>query len=449
MKNMIKIIRHYLLVTVGVTLLLLSINFIVILFWTSSVIPHVTSTKVLETLSDELILENNTFHLSEAASKLITDDFAWAMLLNDSGDVIWSQNLPSDIPLSYTASQIASFSKWYLMDYPVHVWTHPQGLFVLAQPQNSSWKLQLELPMEVCKNAPTWLLIFMISNIIGAILLCFLLGLRFFRALKEVISGVEDLADKKPVQLRTKGLLKDLATNLNTTSKELIRQQKLIEKRDTARNNWITGVSHDIRTPLSMILGYSSTLENDATFPSEYRKQFMIIRTQSERIKALVDDLNLATKLEYDMQPLRVEPFYLSALLRTVVVDYLNTLCDGKYAITLHIADSSQDFILKADTTLMERALRNIINNCMRHNPDGCEIFVTLEERNRHQTLEVKDIGIGFNPSTLDKLNHTDEMPTGVNHGLGLFIVKQIAFVSGATIYYDNWEKGSCITLTF
>ena len=85
----------------------------------------------------------------------------------------------------------------------------------------------------------------------------------------------------------------------------------------------------------------------------------------------------------------------------------------------------------------------------MHHNPNGCEIFIILEKRRGHQTLEIKDMGVGFSPSTLDKLNHTDEMPTGVNHGLGLFIVKQIALVSGSTIHYNNREKGSCITLTF
>ena len=309
MKSMMKIIKHYLLVTVGVTLLLLGINFIVFLFWTYSVIPHVTTTDILETLSTELVLEGDTFQLPEETSRLITDDFAWAMLLNDVGEVIWEHHVPSNLPRSYTASQIASFSKWYLMDYPVHVWTHPNGLLVLAQPQNSAWKLQLELPMVICRHAPTWLLVFLISNVLGAILLCLLLGIRFFRSLKEVISGMEDLAHKRPVKLRTKGLLKDLASNLNAISTELIRQQKIIEKRDTARNNWITGVSHDIRTPLSMILGYSSTLENASILPLEYRKQFTIIRTQSERIKTLVADLNLATKLEYEMQPLRVEPF--------------------------------------------------------------------------------------------------------------------------------------------
>ncbi|MBE6023405.1 MAG: HAMP domain-containing histidine kinase [Cellulosilyticum sp.] len=449
MKGSLKIIRHYLFLTTIVALLLLIINFIVAMSWTYSGMKYSTSNYNIEKISNGLTLQSDTFSLSPEASEILHSQCSWAMLLDDTGNVIWQFNLPNDIPHSYTASQIAGFSKWYLKDYPVRVWSHPNGLLVVANPQNSLWKLQLEAPENMLYAAPYWLLVLIISNILGAILLSLLLGLRFFKSLKEIVLGIEDLAQKKPVCLHTKGILKNLASNINATSNELIHQQKLIEKRDTARNNWITGVSHDIRTPLSMIMGYSSNLENNPHFSEEDRKQFTIIRMQSERIKNLVDDLNLTTKLEYDMQPLNKEPFYLSTLLRKVVVDYLNTLYQDKYTLELNISDDAQGFMIHGDCRLFERALCNMIHNCMQHNPEGCNIFITFEQREKHYVLEVKDIGIGFTPAILEKLNHTSQLPTGVTHGLGLFIVKQIAQVSGATIHYDNWSKGSCITLTF
>ena len=198
-----------------------------------------------------------------------------------------------------------------------------------------------------------------------------------------------------------------------------------------------------------MIMGYSSTLENDPHFSVEDKKQFGIIRVQSERIKSLVDDLNLTVRLEYEMQPLNIKPFYLSKLLRETVVDYLNTLDFDQYALELNISDSCQDFRINGDMTLFKRALHNIINNCIKHNPDGTEIFITLNLENEHYTLEIKDTGTGFDQSTLEKLNTTSQMPTGIDHGLGLFIVKQIAQVSGAQISFTNWHKGSCITFIF
>ena len=88
----------------------------------------------------------------------------------------------------------------------------------------------------------------------------------------------------------------------------MLEQQRWnLEKRDTARTEWISGVSHDIRTPLSMVMGYADNLENDAALPEEARKQAGIIKEQSLKIKTLIEDLNLTSKLEYQMQPLRME----------------------------------------------------------------------------------------------------------------------------------------------
>lgn len=447
MKGITKIIRHYLLLSVGVALLLLLINFVIMMCWISSSMQYTHADYTLEKLSNGLVKEGDNFTLSAEAGEIINKDCEWAMLLDDAGHVIWSMNLPSDMPLSFSSSEIAGFSKWYLKDYPVYVWTHDNGLFVVANSKGSVWKMQLEAPEKMMRNLPAWLLIILISNFLGAILLALLLGIRFFRSFREIVLGIETLSQKQPAHLHTKGILKDLASNINTASQELIRQQKLIEKRDIARNSWITGVSHDIRTPLSMIMGYSSSLENESCFPEDYTRQFSIIRSQSERIKSLVDDLNLAVKLEYEMQPLNIKPFYLSELLRKVVVEYLNTLCNEKYMIILNISDETQSYLLKGDSGLFERALHNIIDNSMKHNPEGCEIFITLAQKGGRCLLEIKDTGIGFDDAVLEKLNHTSEMPTGVSHGIGLFIVKQIAIVSGAQICYCNWMQGSCISL--
>ena len=449
MKDIVKIIRHYLLISIATTLILLFINCIILVYWLHSSTQSANFKYNIERLSQQLIKTDEGYTLSTNGRNMLQKYYVWAMLLDDYGHVIWSENLPSEIKLHYTSSEIAGFSTWYLKDYPVRVWANDYGLLVAAQPKHSLWKFQLEAPEKMLRSLPSLFIFVLICNILVSIFICLLLGLRFFHSLKKIISGIEDLTTKKPVTLQTKGILKPLANNINMVSNELIRQQNLIKKRDTARNNWIAGVSHDIRTPLSMIMGYSSTLENDPHFSVEDRKQFGIIRVQSERIKSLVDDLNLTVRLEYEMQPLNIKPFYLSKLLRETVVDYLNTLDFDQYALELNISDSCQDFKINGDMMLFKRALHNIINNCIKHNPDGTEIFITLNLENEHYTLEIKDTGTGFDQSTLEKLNTTSQMPTGIDHGLGLFIVKQIAQVSGAQISFTNWHKGSCITFIF
>lgn len=449
MRNIFKIIRHYLSLTTIVVLLLLLINCLVGFCWIYKSMQYKNYNASLNRISSELVKDNRGFSLSQKGQEILDNNYEWSMLLNDAGDVVWSMYLPSDVPTSYTASEIASFSKWYLKDYPVYVWAHPDGLFVAAGSQHSAWKLQIEAPQKMLENLPYWGIILLISNILGAILLSLLVGLRFFSGFKQIVCGIEALAQKQPINLKVKGVLKGLATNINNASNELVAQQKQIEKRDTARNNWIAGVSHDIRTPLSMIMGYASSLEERSDLPPDVHKQLTVIRTQSERIRNLVSDLNLTVKLEYNMQPLHSKPFYLSELLRKVVVHYLNTLEDDKYTLNLTISPLAQHFMIEGDCHLFERALCNLIDNSMKHNPNGCEITLNLFEKDQHILLEVTDNGIGFEQSTLDKLNHSSEMPTGVSHGLGLYIVKQIVQAVGAQIHYGNGTHGSCIHISF
>ena len=99
-----------------------------------------------------------------------------------------------------------------------------------------------------------------------------------------------------------------------------------------ARANWICGVSHDIRTPLSVVMGYAGQLEEDRALIGG-KKKATVIRRQSERMKNLINDLNLASKLEYNMQPVKLEPQNPVALVRQIVIDFLNMDIEEKYPI--------------------------------------------------------------------------------------------------------------------
>ena len=104
------------------------------------------------------------------------------------------------------------------------------------------------------------------------------------------------------------GELAEINASLNKAGDYLL-------KKDNTRAEWIRGISHDIRTPLSMILGYASEIEETSSLPETTRKQAEIIRRHSEKLKNLVEDLNLTTKLEYSMQPMqkqRLDPVELA-----------------------------------------------------------------------------------------------------------------------------------------
>ncbi|MPM82205.1 Adaptive-response sensory-kinase SasA [bioreactor metagenome] len=289
-----------------------------------------------------------------------------------------------------------------------------------------------------------WIPAVFILNGLIAVLLALLFGLRLFRSLKPLAKGIEDMAQKRPVELSTRGLLGHLAEGINKTSAQLTKQETALCKRDNARTTWIAGVSHDIRTPLSIVMGYASQLEEDLELPQPKREQAGIIRRQSERIKALVSDLNLASKLEYDMQPIRRNTISLAALLRQIVVDFLNSGLSDSYSIDTAINENAQNSMVNGDEELLRRAVSNLIANSIRHNPNGCAIKITLEKDCGNYSLTVSDNGVGFASDILEKLNRPKSAAQLENHGLGLTIVRQIIKAHGGTTAFRNLPEGGC-----
>lgn len=444
MKSMMKILTRYVLSAAGVALILLIINFAVFITWSVQSGKIAQKDYRVSQLADGLTKTSGVYTLSESAWETIEKRFQWAMLLSDDGNVIWSENLPGDIPLKYSVSDVAGFTRWYLNDYPVYVWRRPDGLFVLGSEKSSVWKHDIEMPQKVMDNTLVWIPAILILNGVAAVLLALLFGLRLFRSLKPLAKGIEDMAEKQPVELSTLGLLGNLAAGINKTSAQLTKQQAALSKRDNARTTWIAGVSHDIRTPLSIVMGYASQLEEDPDLPQSKREQAGIIRRQGERIETLVSDLNLASKLEYDMQPIRRNVIALAALLRGIAVDFINSGLSDSYSIDVVIDENAQNAKVTGDEELLRRAVSNLITNSIRHNPNGCAIKVTLEKTLGNCSLAVSDNGVGFSPEILEKLNHPKNSAQLENHGLGLTIVGQIIKAHGGTTAFRNLPEGGC-----
>lgn len=314
-----------------------------------------------------------------------------------------------------------------------------------------------------------WML-WMLSGRIGAVLTCLLGGglallcalflLRFGRSfcmrLSEVRAGIHALSLGEAVTLPEEGATAELARGINRTSEMLFEQQKLISGRDTARAEWIRGISHDIRTPLSMVMGYSELLEEDA-LNAEQRHAVSIIKEQSVKMKKLIDDLNLISKLEYNCQPLRMSRFYPAGLLREAVADAVNAwnaAADGRfpedaerYRIELLIFPEFEAMTVEADEGLLRRVFDNLIGNAARHNPEGCSITLLAYCSRNGGIVEVQDDGCGIPEpvartvngiGSLFALPETEEEPEARlpdrPHIMGLRIAKQIMLAHGGNL---------------
>lgn len=415
----------------GIGVVLVAINIVSLSLWMFEHSAPGHGQADMKRVAEAIEKTNGAYTMSEQGQEIISEHYEWAMLIDQTGTVVWRMNLPKEIPLKYTLTDVAGFSRWYLKDYPVSVWEHPEGIVVLGDEKNSYWKYNLEYDMNMMRKLPMYGIYVLGFNGLLAFVFAIALGYKLYRSLKPLVSGIEQLERKEITQLETTGMFGEVADKINITSKLLKTQGELLAKRDEARLNWIRGISHDVRTPLSMIMGYAAQIEEEPSINHTTREQAVIIKRQSIKIKNLVNDLNLVSQLEYDMQPLRSEALCLAEIIRNVAATFLNDDLEEKFSVEINLSEEAQKCQIQGDKTLLSRAITNIIGNSLKHNEDKVHITITAKCSESYYEIDITDNGKGIEAERLTALkssnNNFNQMVSNERRqGLGLLIVGKI-----------------------
>ncbi len=473
MKSIPKLIRRFVLILLLSIFLFLALNVGFLIFYT---VGHSTGGGPWTAAQDAAGSMEETaagYVMSgEMQAELQSRDI-WAVYIDNATlKALWhSDNLPDSVPLGYTASEIASLTRGYIDDCPTFTGAGENGLMILGYPQKSFWKhMYPSWDYQMIESAPKTALTVLAANVVLVLIIYIGANSGLLRSVRPIVEGIRKLPEGEPVSIKEKGILSELAFHLNKTSEMLQSQKYQLRKKDAARANWIAGVSHDIRTPLSMVMGYAAQLADSGYLREEDRKKASAIVRQSRRIKNLINDLNLASKMEYNMQPIVKEEINAVALVRQAAVDFINMDVDGKYPIEWETDENLTVCLICADKELIKRAAANLIQNSMNHNEDGCTIYLsvtvpypgcpaersaaagepagektsrtekTAERKNGYCVISVEDDGAGASEEEIDRLNHAphymvcDTNTREQRHGLGLLIVKQIAESHGGKV---------------
>lgn len=421
-----------------------------------------TPTTTMRVLDSNLTSKDGSYSLLEQGVEALAAQDAWAMLIDDTGTVIWSQNLPDKVPLSYSLNDIAMAVHYAnIVDFPVFFWDRNDGLLILGFPQGTYWHVALSLPESTVRSIPLYVLL-----ILGIDLALFFVAYLISRrrtqsGILPIVGALDSLSQGRPSTLNLKGDLREIGEKITEAS-------AVLERKDTARANWIRGVSHDIRTPLSMMLGYADGIAEDQRVPENTRIQAAVIRTQGFKIKDLVTDLNTASQLDYDMQPLNLERIHLARLLRSIAATYMNEGLAKHHPLEIHVDSAAEDALILGDERLLTRALENALTNARLHNEQGCAISITLQlclepqgnvKEIPRAVVCVADDGQGASAATMSALETrlarsrtittaagcamaADESSTGTEHGLGLVLVDRITRAHGGFLMVDGTPGG-------
>ena len=227
-----------------------------------------------------------------------------------------------------------------------------------------------------------------------------------------------------------------------------------IERMETIRRDFIANVSHELKTPLTVVAGFSEMLADDfaAYSPGEIEHYLKLICEQNARMQRLIDDLLTLSALESGTAGPVAEPVAVEPLLTSILAD-TQALSAGKHEIVLAVEMPS---LLNGCANELRSAFSNLAANAVRYTPTGGRVTLTWRESAAGGEFVVADTGIGIAPQHLSRLTERfyrvdrgRSRETG-GTGLGLAIVKHVLTRHEATLRIDSEPgKGSRFSAHF
>ena len=221
-----------------------------------------------------------------------------------------------------------------------------------------------------------------------------------------------------------------------------------MHERDRLRAALLSSVSHDLRTPLTTVLGVLAEMQPDST---RLREQIGVVRTEAERINRFIANLLDMVRVETGALHLSLEPVDLAEAVAAAAHDLRGVLADR----SVQLAIPPDLPLVRVDARLLHHCLINLIDNAAKYSPPGQPIEVAAQRRPDGIVLHVRDRGPGLPPGqtqhVFDAFARLDVSDRKAGTGLGLAIVKAFAEAMGPQVAAGNCDDGpgACFTLTF
>lgn len=233
-------------------------------------------------------------------------------------------------------------------------------------------------------------------------------------------------------------------------SEELAAHEQERLRLENMREEWISNISHDMKTPLASIRGYAEIMQ-EADNLNEVLTYAHVIEKQSRHMGELLDDLNLTMRLRNQQLPLQLAPTNLVTFSRELIIGLLNEPQFESY--DLQFDTKIADITCTIDRHFIERALLNFIYNAMHHNDDSIRIILTITTKGNDAYLTIQDNGKGIAEDELSHIFERYYRGTNTAHttgtGLGTAIARDIIEAHGGTVWLTSTlNEGTTVHIT-
>ncbi len=273
--------------------------------------------------------------------------------------------------------------------------------------------------------------------------------------ISECLNHLPNSAENRLIRIPSDhACVKALAANLNRFLQSLYHQKAGYIKKGQAMERVFTNISHDLRTPLTVLKGYSELLcrSNNASgaYESDRGKKEILFKIdqKADELVAVIDAYFTLSKLESGDIRLEIQKLNLSKLCHELLLSYYNVLEQKQFHVDIQIEE--EPVYVNADPDALERILKNLTDNAIKYGGSGNYLALRLAKKESFAEVELEDHGKGILKEDLERIfirNYTaSEDHSG--SGLGLAIAKSLAEQMGADIHvFSEPKKKTIFTL--
>ncbi|MEJ8766971.1 HAMP domain-containing sensor histidine kinase [Oceanobacillus sp. HCA-5259] len=425
--------------------------------------PQLSISKIVE--HTDMVDQKPTIG-SKTKEDLIKNNM-WVQILDEQGNEVFSINKPKSMPDHYAPGELVSD---YL--YPAKKGFQLSTWYETKDNQDLTWVLGK--PMTSNNPFQYWVNnLWVLSIIIIGILIALFFGRQLGAPLLYIVSWIENLSIGKyeepfnnrkfnskqrwrnKAEYKTYQELTQALSRLTSTLQRNKEERELLEK---TREEWMTGVSHDLKTPLSVIKGYTVLLSShEHDWEQDKVRHFSkIMEERVEYMEQLIEDFNLTFQLKNDTIPIQLEQKDLVNVLKGTL-EQLKKMPESKNKV-FSFETNKEQILFNMDTKYLKRAFENLIANSIKHNPPNTEINIILHENLSHPRqirVLIEDDGVGMDQETIEHLfdryfRGTNATSNNSGTGLGMAIARQIIIAHGGEVEINSkLQLGTQCNITF